>query len=623
MPKGPLCEYDVKITPATTVRRLKRRIFQILEQNPEYARYGVGVAHDFGAKLIAARRLPQPLSFQVPFYDDDKSESGPNDKTYTVEIIFIQDLDLTVLANYLAGDLQYRDFDIAPLLAALNIVLAQHPSREGVMVGRNRFFFPQETFPLGAGLEAWKGFYSSVRPAYKQLMVNVNVATTAFYQEGNLANSMIEFRNATFGGRVDGFLRGIRIVTTHLRHRKTVRKTSRMNAKQATFRWEEMNRTVTTEEYFKQRESCLLNISHFQLNSTADYNITLRYPEMPLVELQGNKKTLIPAEVCQILPGQPFRGKLTDEHTAQMILHACKPPNVNARSIVGQGLTELGFGGDGAPPLPGFGIKISGQMSVVPGRILTPPQVMYSQRAQDVDQRASWNLRNVRFSRGAVLDKWAVLIIKDGNQRNEFSGTKDPELASTIAGFSKMLQTSGMTVRGQPRYISAQLPQKNPTDPTRKSGVAAIRSAITSLSPKVDLILVILSSGDKHIYSGLKHLCDVQLDVHTICVHSEKIRKDRGQLQYFANVALKINMKLGGTNHSLDQTSMQWLKQEPTMLMGMDVTHPGPGALQGTPSIAAVVASVDDLLSQYPASLSIQQSRQEASSFIVCLNFYA
>lgn len=27
---------------------------------------------------------------------------------------------------------------------------------------------------LGGGLEAWKGFYTSVRPAHNQLMVNVN-----------------------------------------------------------------------------------------------------------------------------------------------------------------------------------------------------------------------------------------------------------------------------------------------------------------------------------------------------------------------------------------------------------------------------------------------------------------
>jgi len=66
-----------------------------------------------------------------------------------------------------------------PILSALNLILAAHPNRSGgsgVMVGRNRFFFPTaaQPFSLGGGLEAWKGFYSSVRPAHNQLMVNVN-----------------------------------------------------------------------------------------------------------------------------------------------------------------------------------------------------------------------------------------------------------------------------------------------------------------------------------------------------------------------------------------------------------------------------------------------------------------
>jgi eukaryotic translation initiation factor 2C len=44
------------------------------------------------------------------------------------------------------------------------------------MVGRNKFFMPNSSvsMPLGGGLEAVRGFYSSVRTAHKALMVNVN-----------------------------------------------------------------------------------------------------------------------------------------------------------------------------------------------------------------------------------------------------------------------------------------------------------------------------------------------------------------------------------------------------------------------------------------------------------------
>ena len=45
------------------------------------------------------------------------------------------------------------------------------------------------------------------------------------------------------------------------------------------------------------------------------------------------------------------------------------------------------------------------------------------------------------------------------------------------------------------------------------------------------------------------------------------------------------------------------------MLVGVDVTHPSPLSLKGTPSIVAVVASVDDDFAQYPASLGLQRNR--------------
>lgn len=60
---------------------------------------------------------------------------------------------------------------------------------------------------------------------------------------------------------------------------------------------------------------------------------------------------------------------------------------------------------------------------------------------------------------------------------------------------------------------------------------------------------------------------------------------------------------------------MAWLKQAPTMLVGIDVTHPGPGSIKGTPSIAAVVASCEPEFAQYPASMEIQESKKEVNLF--------
>ena len=60
--------------------------------------------------------------------------------------------------------------------------------------------------------------------------------------------------------------------------------------------------------------------------------------------------------------------------------------------------------------------------------------------------------------------------------------------------------------------------------------------------------------------------------------------------QYLANVALKINVKVGGRNTVLvDAISRRipLVSDRPTIIFGADVTHPHPGE-DSSPSIAAV-----------------------------------
>src|ERR1700722_1827071 len=95
VPKGPLYEYDVAITPNTTIRRVKRRIFQLAQASGAWSRYNLKgrVAHDHTSKLIAAGLLKQPLSIEVPYYDED--EKGPKEggKQYTLSIEFARELE--------------------------------------------------------------------------------------------------------------------------------------------------------------------------------------------------------------------------------------------------------------------------------------------------------------------------------------------------------------------------------------------------------------------------------------------------------------------------------------------------------------------------------------------------
>ena len=81
-----------------------------------------------------------------------------------------------------------------------------------------------------------------------------------------------------------------------------------------------------------------------------------------------------------------------------------------------------------------------------------------------------------------------------------------------------------------------------------------------------------------------------------------------------ANIALKVNLKSGGTNHALSHGDLGFLEQGKTMLVGIDVTHPSGGSMRGTPSIAGVVASIDADFNQFPGSIRCQESRKEMVS---------
>jgi eukaryotic translation initiation factor 2C len=259
-------------------------------------------------------------------------------------------------------------------------------------------------------------------------------------------------------------------------------------------------------------------------------------------------------------------------------------------------------------------------MSVLSARVLPSPTLSYKSGRPNV-RDGQWNILDVTFHRGGNMSNWAVMIVQEQGQAR-FQGPNDQNLLGLIAGFANKCRKAGMTVpQGNPKiFATPKLPDVN-RDPFRADAIETIRKTIVSnLNPqnKPSFILVLLSRVDNYIYPGIKRLGDVVLGVHTTCMLLDKAlgpsfkpKTPQQQDQYFSNVALKVNTKLGGINHLLDANAMSWLKAKKTMVVGMDVTHPGPRSVWGTPSVVAVVASVDENCVQYPASLRLQETRKE------------
>ncbi|KAG1867688.1 Piwi domain-containing protein [Suillus subluteus] len=610
--KGPIYDYHLEITPSTDIKRIRARLFELLEQSDQegWKEFLPFISHDSSQKLVSKKRLPQPLDVQVQYYED--GEAGPNtrSKTYTFAIIHTADLDVTRLTKYLSGDIESRNYDVQPLVAAVNLVLQTHAARTGVRVGKNRYFFPsQERFELALGIDAVKGFFTSARPAYNELMVNVGVCMTAFYKPGNLADAIMAFQRSSDGAMLQRFTQKLKVTTSYLgyKQKKPIKKIMSTSARRTFFHCEEYHGKISVEEYFKKKYP----------------HITLRHADdLPVVDISGpNSKfsIYVPAELCEIETGQPFRGRLNDKETSNMIRFACNPPKVNADAIIERGLPTLGFTPETlGSPLSGFGIAVDNNMAVIPGRELPPPRLSYGGGRPPNVNNGSWNIVDVKFHNGGAIKSWWVLVVREKDGRSVFSGADDPILTDLWRGFGE----------NSPNRSSLAA-----DDPGRQQALDSIRQKIKqniSERGKPSFILVLLSRRDNYIYPGIKRICDVEVGVHTIHMLTDKVvGKDANkQDQYFSNVALKLNTKLGGINHVLDSDSLKWLTKAKTMVVGMDVTHPGPGSVEGTPSIAAVVASVDSSFVQFPASLRCQETKKEmitdlTSMMIDRLMFYA
>lgn len=92
----------------------------------------------------------------------------------------------------------------------------------------------------------------------------------------------------------------------------------------------------------------------------------------------------------------------------------------------------------------------------------------------------------------------------------------------------------------------------------------------------------------------------------------KSMKCSRANPQYFANVCLKINVKLGGINTIPESKSVPILTDphNPTMVMGADVIHPAAHS-EGRPSFTALVANIDSDTALYAADCRVQASRQE------------
>lgn len=244
----------------------------------------------------------------------------------------------------------------------------------------------------------------------------------------------------------------------------------------------------------------------------------------------------------------------------------------------------------------------------MPGRVLTGPGVKYKNNKLASTSFGSWNMRDVKISMESRLSSWTYLLLSVQNSRDAWAS--EQHLNSTLGAFQNKLREVGIDVSNYTPGLRITL---NPANVDAEIDAAIHRFVSSTKRSPPKLIFVIIPYVDSSIYNRVKFACDVKDGLLNVCTIGSKFAKPNND-QYFANVALKFNLKLGGRNQYLDNVKLGIIAEGKTMVVGIDVTHPSPGSASNAPSVAGIVASVDQWLGQWPADLRIQKARQEMVS---------
>lgn len=597
VPSGDVYHYDVtvlspskqeaKVADEKKMRCLSTRINRLVIENL-VAKYRGELSQclpvfDGRKNLYTRRQLPfQERTFKVPFKEDEREQQ------FIVTIQYAATVNLDALHAVYGGRTRVVPQEV---IQALDIIMRHGPCVTLTPVGRSIFSPPRpgDEPSIGGGHEVWFGYYTSVRPAQWKPMLNIDRSATAFYEAIPVLDFMVKLLSE--GQREPLNLQGIRglnhgqctklskelatlrVKVLHLSYSRKYRvaKVTQLSAQQLEFSLDDGSK-ISVAAYFRQR-----------------YPKYMQYPHLPCIQTGTPARPVyLPLEACHIVEGQPYRKKLSENMTTNMIRRTAQPPQQRFQAIQRsvQDLVQRN-----KPFLDEFNIKVSTNPTALKGRVLDPPSLTFSQNKTLKPRDGVWDLRGSQLLRPMSMEHWALLSCG--------CRTRPEEENNLIHMFKQVGGSLGMRVSDPLARLSE--------DPTR-TPIRRTLEGLKSRYPSLNLVVVLLGRGAS--YADIKEAAEVQLGIRTQCIlQNNATRKCNAAL--VSNLCLKINAKLGGINNGLLPGDKPAIFARPLIIIGADVTHPAPGD-RVKPSIAACVGSMDSVPSKYRAAVRVQIQREEA-----------
>ncbi|KAI3452872.1 hypothetical protein Pfo_009535 [Paulownia fortunei] len=609
--------YDVEISPNPS-KDVARMIKQKLVEEHSSVLSGALPAYD------GRRTIYSPIEFQdnrLEFYISlpisvgktvlpsvdmmNSPEKLQQHKIFRVNIKLVSKFDGEVLSSYLnKGD------DCAPLpqeyIHALDVILRESPTEKCIAVGRSFYSSSMGgAKEIGGGAVAFRGFFQSLRPTQQGLALNVDFSVTAFHESigvipylqkrfdfmHDVSQKMTRSLTSEEKKEVEIALKNIRVFVCH---RETVQR----------YRVYSLTEKVTENLWFPDRDGKNLRLVNY-FKDHYDYDV--QYRNLPCLQISRRKPCYLPMELCVICEGQKFLGKLSDDQTAKILKMGCQRP-MERKAII-DGVMEGPVGPTSGNQVKEFKLQVRREMTQLTGRILQPPKLKLGHGGHVRNLTPSrhdrqWNLLDSHVFEGTRVERWAII---------SFGGTADQKscMPKFINQLSQRCEQLGiflhkntvinplfepMHVLGNAKLLESKL--KN------------IHKAAFS---NLQLLICVMERKHKG-YADLKRIAETSIGVVSQCCLYSNLGKLSSQ--FLANMALKINVKVGGCTVALynslpSQMPRLFRQDDPVIFMGADVTHPHP-LDDFSPSVAAVVGSVNwPAANKYVSRMRSQTHRQE------------
>lgn len=301
-----------------------------------------------------------------------------------------------------------------------------------------------------------------------------------------------------------------------------------------------------------------------------------------------------------------------------MVSHACRFPRPNFKTIMEYGLFLFGIHppDQNYSPAPRFsGLTVQKAMIHVPVVKLGPAQLQYGDgKTPEMAKVANgfWDLRGMRaFSPVSGKDYVVFELVRRGR-----SHVHPDHIRTFRRNFETALVNFGLSLKAREKdEMTGHRLTINPNKGGNNDELNLRTEFAKMKGAKISLAVILLPDNDPALYAQVKRAGDLRVGLHTVChvlgTRSRPSDKSKGywgpmvDLGTLANLVMKVNLKLGreGVNQVLPKPLTNKVLTSKTMIVGIDVTHPGPGSMADAPSVAAVVASVDENFAQCPASL--------------------